>query len=211
MSNFVKILSPDIRFAKMLTLELSNIGFDSFELGGDLSESDKYFLIVDLDSTDAKETEKFPKGCTLIGFTKKDQPLDSGKLASYSAVFKRPFLMSDFLSAFDGDEISAASQKRSTTKIKHHKPHFLTVSQESTEAIWGDIKIPLSENEYKVLSLLCENRGEAVEREKIYTLLGAEEGNMGDVYICHLRRKIDNKLGLKLIYTVRGKGYMLKN
>ena len=34
---------------------------------------------------------------------------------------------------------------------------------------------------------------------------------MGDVYICHLRRKIDNKLGLKLIYTIRGKGYMLKN
>ena len=27
----------------------------------------------------------------------------------------------------------------------------------------------------------------------------------------HLRKKIDNPLGIKLIYTVRGKGYMLKN
>jgi DNA-binding response OmpR family regulator len=69
----------------------------------------------------------------------------------------------------------------------------------------------LSDNEYKVLSVLCENRGEAVPREEICSLLGVTDGNMGDVYICHLRRKIDNKLGLKLIYTVRGKGYMLKN
>jgi DNA-binding response OmpR family regulator len=73
------------------------------------------------------------------------------------------------------------------------------------------MRIPLSDNECKVLSTLCQNRGEIVEREKIYALLGADEGNMGDVYICHLRRKIDNKLGLKLIYTVRGKGYILKN
>ena len=119
--------------------------------------------------------------------------------------------MSDFLSVFDGIETSVISPKRSTGKVKYNKPHFLTVNEVANEAIWGDVKIPLSENEYKVLSLLCENRGEPVEREKIYLLLGAEDGNMGDVYICHLRRKIDNKLGLKLIYTIRGKGYMLKN
>ena len=78
-------------------------------------------------------------------------------------------------------------------------------------AVWGDMRVSLSENEYKLLSLLCEMRGETVTREQIDEILGATEGNMGDVYICHLRRKLDNQLGLKLIYTVRGKGYMLKN
>jgi two-component system copper resistance phosphate regulon response regulator CusR len=73
--------------------------------------------------------------------------------------------------------------------------------------VWGGVW----KNEYKVLSVLCENRGETVDRDRIYSILGAEEGNMGDVYICHLRKKIDNPLGIKLIYTVRGKGYMLKN
>jgi len=58
---------------------------------------------------------------------------------------------------------------------------------------------------------LYQNRGETVNRETIDMLLGADDSNMGDVYICHLRRKIDNKLGLKLIYTIRGKGYTLKN
>ena len=85
------------------------------------------------------------------------------------------------------------------------------MSELDKAAIWGDRIIPLSDNEYKVLSLLCENRREVVERERIYAELGAEDGNMGDVYICHLRRKLDNKLGIKLIYTIRGKGYMLKN
>ena len=119
--------------------------------------------------------------------------------------------MSDFLSAFDGDEISAASQKRSTTKIKHHKPHFLTVSQESTEAIWGDVKISLSENEYRVLSYLYENRNSIIDRKTLNSLLDAKDGNIGDVYICHLRKKIDHRLGIKIIYTIHGKGYMLKN
>ena len=51
----------------------------------------------------------------------------------------------------------------------------------------------------------------SVLREEIDAILSVDDGNMSDVYICHLRRKLDNKLGLKLIYTIRGKGYMLKN
>ena len=91
------------------------------------------------------------------------------------------------------------------------KPNCLTVLELDKAAVWGNQVIPLSDNEYKILSLLCDNRYKIVERERIYAALGAEYGNMGDVYICHLRKKIDNKLGLKLIYTIRGKGYMLKN
>ena len=51
-------------------------------------------------------------------------------------------------------------------------------------------------------------RGELLERN--YDVIGAGQGNMGDVYICFLRKKIEGKLGLKLIYTVRGTGYVLK-
>ena len=119
---------------------------------------------------------------------------------------RRPFFISDFLGAFgQTDGISV----RSTPSSK--KRYLLTVDEKAKVALWGDMRIPLSDNECKVLATLCESRGELVARETIYALLGAEDGNMGDVYICHLRRKIDNKLGLKLIYTVRGKGYMLKN
>ena len=96
-------------------------------------------------------------------------------------------------------------------RLNYHNFQKLTVDQNSKNAIWGDEVIPLSDNEYKVLTLLYQNRGETVNRETIDMLLGADGSNMGDVYVCHLRKKIDNKLGLKLIYTIRGKGYTLKN
>ena len=86
----------------------------------------------------------------------------------------------------------------------------LVVDKESMTALYGEMKFPLSEYEYKTLSILCEKRGEVVTREEIAKILNFDSGNMGDVYICHLRKKIDNNLGLKLITTVRGKGYMLK-
>ena len=49
--------------------------------------------------------------------------------------------------------------------------------------------------------------GEIISRERIMGLLGADDGNISDVYICHLRKKLDEKLGRKLIITERGKGY----
>ena len=86
----------------------------------------------------------------------------------------------------------------------------LICDKESMTALYGEMKFPLSEYEYKTLSLLCDKRGEVVTREEIAAVLNFDSGNMGDVYICHLRKKIDNNLGLKLITTVRGKGYTLK-
>ena len=67
--------------------------------------------------------------------------------------------------------------------------------------------IKLSGHELTLLKALCSANGEVVSREKIMELLDAEDGNISDVYVCHLRRKLDSKLGRKLIITERGKGY----
>ena len=75
--------------------------------------------------------------------------------------------------------------------MNYHNFQKLTVDQNSKNAIWGDEVIPLSDNEYKVLTLLYQNRGETVNRETIDMLLGADDSNMGDVYVCHLRKKIE--------------------
>ncbi len=149
-----------------------------------------------------------------------------------SAFLHRPFLMKDMryiISAYfsidseahedvfknnkiDG-YLSYISRLRSFSEIKgkpESRERILTVDKESMVAIYGEMKFPLSEYEYKTLSLLCDNRGRVVSRAELSALLGFDSGNMGDVYICHLRKKIDNALGLKLITTVRGKGYMVK-
>ncbi len=210
MSKYVKLITDDARFARMLTLELSDIGVVTAEIPENTDGSDEYYLVADLAKITEEELISYSNSATVVGFTEEEFEIDDKKVALCASVFKRPYLMSDFLSVFGGGE----SIKRFAPKSRlrnEKKPRVLTVDENSSSALWGDMKIPLSDNEYKLLSLLCENRGELVEREKIYSLLGAEDGNMGDVYVCHLRRKIDNKLGLKLIYTIRGKGYMLKN
>ena len=206
MSKYFKIVSKDLRFSKMLSLSLSENGLT--EISDTFPECDKKdkYIIADVDLCDSMTLEGFSEIATVVGFSKEQE----GKNPFCAVTYNRPFHMSDFL-AFFGESEKPKAYIPEKRKESHKKPHFLSVDENSLSALWGDQKIPLSENEYKVLKLLCENRGEMVSRESIDKLLGVTDGNMGDVYICHLRRKIDNKLGLKLIYTIRGKGYMLKN
>lgn len=75
-------------------------------------------------------------------------------------------------------------------------------------------KVAVSPNEWAVLDLLCKaaKKGEFVSREELGAVMGhglGEGGNIVDVYICRLRKRIEMPSGRRLIYTVRGKGYSL--
>ncbi len=74
---------------------------------------------------------------------------------------------------------------------------------------YGNRRIALSEYEAKLLELLCKNAYETVCRGELNSLLGAEQGNMTDVYICKLRKKLEERFGKRLIFTVRSKGYRI--
>lgn len=210
MSKTARIISDDARFAHMLSISLTSLGFTVSDRSSLFEGSEFDYIIVDLDTVDESELLKYSQSAVLIGFSNKSENEIFEKATLCEEFFQRPFLMRDFLSIF-GDNKRILIDRTYPKREAFKKPNYLTVSELDKAAIWGDQLIPLSDNEYKVLSLLCENRREVVERERIYAELGAEDGNMGDVYICHLRRKLDNKLGIKLIYTIRGKGYMLKN
>ena len=67
-------------------------------------------------------------------------------------------------------------------------------------------KYILSDAEYGLLKLLCDNTGEVVLREEINKLFCADDGNIAEVYICKLRKKLEESLGKRLIYTVRSTG-----
>jgi DNA-binding response OmpR family regulator len=195
----------------MLGLELAEFGIETVtELKLTYIE-DKFYVIADLDSCSTEELVQLPKNVTLIGYTRQDPSEMHKKTQLCSSTLHRPFRTVELIELL-GEESSYRSRAQNAKKAEKIQDNkVLTVSSGDKSAIWGDVKIALSDNEYKLLSVLCRNRGEAVSRETICSLLGVTDGNMGDVYICHLRRKIDNKLGLKLIYTIRGKGYMLKN
>ena len=67
---------------------------------------------------------------------------------------------------------------------------------------------PLSQSEFNTLELLCSNSGKCVSREDIMKMLNSSDGNISDVYISHLRSKLELPSGHKIIYTVRLRGYM---
>lgn len=75
--------------------------------------------------------------------------------------------------------------------------------------------IELSAKEFAILEYMTQNAGIVLSREKLETHIwnfdyqGAS--NMIDVYIRYLRIKIDRDYEPKLIHTVRGVGYMLKD
>ena len=69
--------------------------------------------------------------------------------------------------------------------------------------------IQLSDYEMKILERLCSNAGEPVSREELNLLLGAQKGNISDVYIYRLRQKLEAQNGTRIIFTVRSKGYKI--
>ena len=75
--------------------------------------------------------------------------------------------------------------------------------------VYKNKRIVLTESEWKVLDCLARSFGEAVSRETLRKLFDTEDGNITDVYICHLRRKLEDPFGRKIIRTLRSKGYML--
>lgn len=78
----------------------------------------------------------------------------------------------------------------------------------------GGEEIALSAKEYALLEYLMLNRGKILSREKIENHIwnfDYEGGtNVVDVYISYLRRKIDEGHKIRLIHTVRGRGYVLR-
>lgn len=90
----------------------------------------------------------------------------------------------------------------------------LTVDIKSREVKRAGKRIDLSAREYSILEALIRNAGTVMSREKIESSVwnyDYEGGtNVIDVYIRYLRKKIDDDFDTKLIHTVRGVGYVLR-
>lgn len=74
-------------------------------------------------------------------------------------------------------------------------------------------KITLTAMQYRVLEYLALHRGAVISKmellEHLYDYNWEKFGNVIEVYISGLRRKIEGMTGQKLIQTVRGLGYVL--
>ena len=85
----------------------------------------------------------------------------------------------------------------------------------ASHRVWrDDIEISVSAKEFELLEYLIRNKGIVLSREKIENHIWNFDycggSNVVDVYIRYLRKKIDDPYKKKLIHTIRGVGYVLK-
>lgn len=103
-----------------------------------------------------------------------------------------------------------ASEKSTLLKIAD-----MQLDTISHKAQRGDKTIDLTAKEYALLEYFMRNKNRVLTRtlisEHIWNYNFDTGTNVIDVYINHLRQKVDGGFPKKLIHTVRGVGYVLKD
>ena len=110
--------------------------------------------------------------------------------------------------------VRAMMRKRSGHKTSVITIGDLKIDTGSHEVTRGDRSIELSSREYSILEYMAMHPGQVLSREQIETHVWNFDysggSNVVDVYISYLRKKIDGKENVKLIRTVWGTGWMIK-
>jgi DNA-binding response OmpR family regulator len=90
----------------------------------------------------------------------------------------------------------------------------ITVNTAAKNVIRNGQEITLTSTEYRLLECMVRNRGRVLSRIELLESVWGIDFNMGtnvvDVYVNYLRKKLGNDHDRKLIHTVIGMGYIIK-
>ena len=119
---------------------------------------------------------------------------------------------------FDFDEllarIRAMTRKHSGSRSNIFTYADLTVDTQKRTVYRNHIEIPLIPKEFTILEHLIRNQGIVISREQLENRIWNYEysgsSNNIDVYMSRLRKKIDGDFSVKLIHTIRGVGWVLR-
>lgn len=121
----------------------------------------------------------------------------------------KPFVFGELLA-----RIRSLIRRKTTVKEAVIRIADLEIDTASHEVKRGGQSIQLSAKEYALLEYLAYKKNTVVSRsgivEHIYHEDSEMDSNVVDVYINYLRNKVDKGFDRKLIQTVRGAGYILK-
>lgn len=122
----------------------------------------------------------------------------------------KPFVFEELLA-----RVRALIRRKYGTKSPVLRVEDLEIDTTERVASRGGKKIELSSREYALLELLASRAGRLVTRtdiwEHLYEFESPADSNVVDVFIGHLRRKIEGQGLPRLIHTRRGHGYVLGN
>ena len=110
--------------------------------------------------------------------------------------------------------VRAMTRKTATSNSPVYQLADLSLDTNSHNVSRAGVNIKLSAKEFALLEYMLRNQGKVLSRENIENNLwnfDYEGGtNAVDVYIRYLRKKIDEDFEPKLIHTVRGVGYVIR-
>lgn len=122
----------------------------------------------------------------------------------------KPFAIEELLARIRVIKRKSASNK----DTKRLRVGDLTMDTAKHQVVRAGKFIELTKREYDLLECLLNNEGIVLTRdqilEKVWGFDYMGDTNVVDVYIRYLRSKIDDEHGVKLINTVRGVGYVVK-
>ena len=119
---------------------------------------------------------------------------------------------------FDFDELLARIRVMTRKKAGSRSNLFtyadLMVDTQKRTVHRGDKEISLIPKEFTILEHLIRNQGIVLSREQLENRIWNYEysgsSNNIDVYMSRLRKKIDGEFSVKLIHTIRGVGWVLR-
>lgn len=123
----------------------------------------------------------------------------------------KPFAFAELLA-----RVRALLRRAGDTESLRKKVGDLALDMESRRVLRGAKEIALTPREFDLLAYLIRHHGQTVTRQMLAKDVWREPhratplDNVIDVHVTHLRRKIDEGQRVKLIHTVRGVGFVLK-
>ncbi len=110
--------------------------------------------------------------------------------------------------------VRAMTRKKAGVRENIYRCGELTVDVNGHLVTRAETQISLSPKEFAILLYLIRNQNIVVTREQIeaniWDIDHDSYSNVIDVYIRYLRKKIDDPYEAKLIHTIRGVGYVLR-
>ena len=197
----VAIVSKRRELVRFFELEALNFGFEvsSFEkIPAELS----YYDLLIIDAAVTRQLPTLFSGRMII--------VSDGEIAAPEGAecLAYPTRIDDLRYAYEQVAYGENATEQTTRGDAFGDRIFFYRSSENTVGYCGR-SITLSNHEMKILTRLCESAREPVSREELNTLLGASGGNIADVYVCRLRKKLEEIDGRRVIFTVRSKGYKI--
>ena len=232
MGAHILIVEDEEKLARFVELELSHEGYQISKSGNGrealrMAEKGSFDLILldillpglnGLEVLRRLQQEQILTPVILL--TARDAVMDkvAGLDAGAIDYITKPFAIEELLA-----RIRVALKLHGTTALDPGpapEPDLLTwkslaLSEKRHQVTWNGQEIHLTNREFKMLQTLLENRNIVLSRETLlekvcgYDYMG--ETNVVDVYVRFLRSKIDEVYRERMISTVRGVGYVIKD